>query len=135
MCDLKCSIVSGENECAAKVTIHLLNINTMISVYSMGINRYPSLSRQGQGKGYNVKTLQINKENRGASLPNLSDYYYAAQMRYTVYWCSLEYQARWKHIQLNLGQSQLQARLGEKEYTDQNGENTILEESLKITNC
>lgn len=55
-------------------------------------------------------------------------------MRYIVYWCSLECEARWKHIALNLGQSQPQARLGEKEYIDQNEENSILEESLKIWN-
>lgn len=55
-------------------------------------------------------------------------------MRYIIYWCSSEYQARWKHIELNLGQIQPQARLGGKEYTDQKGETSILEESLKIWN-
>lgn len=78
------------------------------------------------------KTLQIDKEHGGLALPNLKEYYYAAQLRYIVYWCSPEYQARWKHIELNLGQSQPQARLGGKEYTDLKGENYIIEESLKI---
>ena len=35
----------------------------------------------------------------------ISEYYYAAQMRYIVYWCSQETQAGWKHIVQNQGQS------------------------------
>lgn len=68
-----------------------------------------------------LKTLRIDKVNGGLALPNLREYYYAAQMRYMVYWCSLEYQAKWKHIELNLDQCQPQVRPGGKEYTVQNG--------------
>lgn len=34
------------------------------------------------------KTLQIDKENGGLTLPNLKEHYYAAQMRCIVSWCS-----------------------------------------------
>ena len=48
------------------------------------------------------KTLQIDRDNGGLAIPNLWEYYYAAQMRYFIYWCSPEYQARWKYIELNM---------------------------------
>ena len=76
------------------------------------------------------KTLQIDREQGGLAVPNLREYYYAAQMRYFVYWCSPEYQAKWKHIELNLANPQPQTRLGGKDHTDYKGENLILENAL-----
>lgn len=78
------------------------------------------------------KTLQLEKEFGGLALPNLKEYYFAAQLRYIVYWCSPNYEARWKHIELNLGQSHPQAMLGGKEYTHHKGDNFIVEETLSI---
>ena len=77
------------------------------------------------------KTLQIDKEHGGLAVANLKEYYYAAQMRYFVYWCSPEYQARWKHIELNLVDSPPQTRLGGKQHTNHKGENLILENAFK----
>uniref|UniRef100_A0A8C5GQ70 Reverse transcriptase domain-containing protein n=1 Tax=Gouania willdenowi TaxID=441366 RepID=A0A8C5GQ70_GOUWI len=60
-------------------------------------------------------TLHLNKDRGGLSLPNLKEYYLAAQMRYIVCWCSPDYQAKWKQIELNTGQSQPQTLIGETE--------------------
>lgn len=52
------------------------------------------------GKRPRIKyaTLQIPKDKGGLALPNLLEYYYAAQTRPLVYWCDPEYTARWKDI-------------------------------------
>lgn len=63
-----------------------------------------------------LKTLQLDKENGGLALPNFREYYYAAQLRYIVYWCSLSYQARWKDIEMGLGLAPPQSRLSGKEH-------------------
>lgn len=78
------------------------------------------------------KTLQLNKENGGLALPNFKNYYYAAQIRYLVYWCSTDYQARWKHIELNWSKNCPQTRLGEKEKPGPKRDNSIIKESLRI---
>lgn len=44
-------------------------------------------------------TLQLPKDKGGMSLPNLEEYYYAAQMRSLTCWCTQGYQARWKDIE------------------------------------
>ena len=79
-----------------------------------------------------LKTLQLDKENGGLALPNLREYYYAAQLRYIVYWCSPNYQARWKDIEMRLGQAPPQSRLSGKEYMDPKGENSIMRETFEI---
>lgn len=79
-----------------------------------------------------LRTLQINKENGGLALPNLKEYYYAAQLRYIVHWCSPHYQARWKDIEVKLGQAPPQAKLGGKEHIHYREENSILKETFRI---
>lgn len=60
------------------------------------ISRY--LWRGGRPR-IRYKTLQLRKGDGGLSLPCLQDYYYAAQMRPLVCWCSTSYTARWMEIE------------------------------------
>uniref|UniRef100_A0A3Q3B6N5 Reverse transcriptase domain-containing protein n=1 Tax=Kryptolebias marmoratus TaxID=37003 RepID=A0A3Q3B6N5_KRYMA len=77
------------------------------------------------------KTLQINRDQGGLALPNLREYYYAAQMRFMVCWCSPEMEPGWKQIELRHGGVQPQTRLGGKIVLDQSG-NRIVEDTLLI---
>ena len=43
-------------------------------------------------------TLQLPKSKGGTALPNLRQYYNAAQLRPLMCWCSVDYTARWKNI-------------------------------------
>lgn len=60
-------------------------------------------------------TLQLSKENGGMALPNLKEYFHAAQMRPLVYWCNEEYVARWKDIELKTFLNPIQTYIGERE--------------------
>ena len=55
---------------------------------------------QGKKPRTRYKTLQLSKEKGGLNLPNLRDYYYAAQLRPLVCWSSSHYTARWKDIEM-----------------------------------
>uniref|UniRef100_A0A669DS28 Reverse transcriptase domain-containing protein n=1 Tax=Oreochromis niloticus TaxID=8128 RepID=A0A669DS28_ORENI len=46
------------------------------------------------------KTLQLKKEKGGRALPCLQDYYYAAQLKPLVNWCSPNYEAKWKTMEI-----------------------------------
>ena len=78
------------------------------------------------------KTLQLGKEQGGLSLPNLRDYFYSAQMRYIVCWCSSDYTAKWKQIELTQSKVKPQARLGEKQSRFQEDDNTTVTVTLAI---
>lgn len=60
------------------------------------------------------KTLQLHKDEGGMSLPNLMDYFYAAQVRFLVSASCPLYQARWKDIEVNVETFRIQAALGDK---------------------
>lgn len=45
------------------------------------------------------KVMQLPKNKGGMALPNLKDYYWAAQIRTLGYLCDLQYRARWKEIE------------------------------------
>lgn len=45
------------------------------------------------------KVMQLSKDKEGMALPNLEDYYYAAQIRSLVCLCDPQFTARWKEIQ------------------------------------
>lgn len=61
------------------------------------------------------KMLQLDYGQGGLSLPNLRQYYYAAQLKYRVSWCSPKVVARWKEIEMVLsGTPPPQAQLGPK---------------------
>ena len=42
--------------------------------------------------------LQLEKDKGGIALPNLKDYYHAAQLRPVVQWCDEGYTAKWTDI-------------------------------------
>lgn len=43
--------------------------------------------------------MQLPKDKGGMALPDLKNYYYAAQMRTLGYLCDSQYRARWKEIE------------------------------------
>uniref|UniRef100_A0A669E9I5 Reverse transcriptase zinc-binding domain-containing protein n=1 Tax=Oreochromis niloticus TaxID=8128 RepID=A0A669E9I5_ORENI len=78
------------------------------------------------------KTLQLRKEKGGLALPNFKEYFYAAQLRYIVYWCSPDYTSKWKRIEINYCSScDPQARLGEETIQPTNV-NLITEFTIKL---
>lgn len=77
-----------------------------------------------------LKTLQLDKENGGLALPSFREYYYAAQLRYIVYWCSPSYQARWKAIEMDLDRTPPQSRLS-REHMNLQCKNSIMRETFK----
>ena len=54
---------------------------------------------QGKKPRIRYKTLQLRKESGGLGLPCLRKYYYAAQWRPLICWCSPSYSIRWKDIE------------------------------------
>lgn len=57
---------------------------------------------QGKKPRIKYKTLQLHKDYGGLGLPCLRDYYYAAQLRPLVCWCTPSYSARWMDIELKM---------------------------------
>ncbi len=60
------------------------------------------------------KTLQLDRNKGGMSLPNLKDYYYAAQLRPLVCWCDLQVETKWKEIESEFQGVPVQALIGKK---------------------
>lgn len=60
------------------------------------------------------KTLQLAKEKGGRSLPCLSDYYKAAQLRPLACCCNPNYTAKWKDLEISQLDIPLQSILGSK---------------------
>ncbi len=58
------------------------------------------------------KTLQLNKDEGGLSLPCVEDYFTAAQLRSLVCWCNPDYSAKWKDLELIQFESPAQSILG-----------------------
>ena len=48
------------------------------------------------------------------SLPNLENYYKAAQLRYLIYWCNPNYSAKWKSLDVMQLDLPLQTLLGDR---------------------
>ena len=79
------------------------------------------------------KTLQLPKEEGGLSLPNLKQYFYAAQVKFLVSACCPFYQARWKDIEAKVEGFQIQAILGDKgNKLAQQSKNEIIKQTLAI---
>ena len=66
------------------------------------------------GKKPQIKyaTLQLGKEKGGMALPNLKDYYRAAQLRPVVKWCDKGYIAKWKDIERTVAGIPTQSLIG-----------------------
>lgn len=79
------------------------------------------------------KTLQLQKEEGGLSLPNLKRYFFAAQVKFLVCTCCPQYQARWKDIEASRETNLIQALLGDiRTKSAQQSENEIIKQTLAI---
>lgn len=79
------------------------------------------------------KTLQLEELKGGFSLPNLKDYFTAAQLRYIIYWCSPKYYSKWKQIEINYIPTSLpQSRLGDKTSIQLKEGSPIVETTIKF---
>ena len=73
-------------------------------------------------------------------MPNLEDYYYAAQLRAVISWCDSNYEARWRFIETGglAGREglQIQTMLGDRELSRTQGKilDAITEFTLDIWN-
>ena len=61
------------------------------------------------------KTLQLQRERGGLSLPNLKEYFHAAQLKYVACWCRPDYTAKWKEMEKTVGSCPIQNIIGDKE--------------------
>ncbi len=63
------------------------------------------------GKKPRVKyeTLQLPKDKGGMGLPKLKEYFYAAQLRHIVCWCTPDYTAKWKDMEKEFGEHPIQS--------------------------
>ena len=60
-------------------------------------------------------TLELPKDRGGMALPNLKEYFLAAQLRQLIYWCNEGYVARWKDIEMSILKYPIQTSIGETE--------------------
>ena len=51
----------------------------------------------------------------GLSLPNLKEYFNAAQLRYVHCWCKLDYEVKWKKMGKSFGMCPIQSIIGDRE--------------------
>ena len=70
------------------------------------------------------KTLQLPKIKGGLALPNLLEYFHAAQLRPLLNWCTLSYEAKWKIIETRGFTTPILTNLGERRI-EKNVENEI----------
>lgn len=69
---------------------------------------------RGQKPRIKYSTLKIKKEKGGLSLPNLHDYYFAAQLKTVEQWCDHTYEAGWKELESKCGNIPIQALIGDQ---------------------
>uniref|UniRef100_A0A3P9HXL6 Reverse transcriptase domain-containing protein n=1 Tax=Oryzias latipes TaxID=8090 RepID=A0A3P9HXL6_ORYLA len=68
---------------------------------------------EGKRPRIRYHTLQLPNIKGGRALPNLKEYFRAAQIHCLVYWCNTEYVARWKDIELFTPRFPIQTCMGE----------------------
>lgn len=79
------------------------------------------------------RTLLLNKTEGGLCLPNLRQYFYAAQVRFLVCASCPHYLARWKDIEINIESSPVHSLLGDKERRlGQKCKSLIINQTLNI---
>ena len=59
-------------------------------------------------------TLQLPKDKGGMALPNLKEYFHAAQICPLLNWCSSDYIAKWKNIEIQGFSTPIQTNIGER---------------------
>lgn len=74
---------------------------------------------EGKRPRVRFSTLQLPKGVGGLALSNLKDYFYAAQIRPLLNWCSTNVVARWKDIEIFDCDFPVQAYIGESEIPPQ----------------
>ncbi|CAI5636845.1 unnamed protein product [Oreochromis niloticus] len=69
------------------------------------------------GKRPRIKytTLQLSRKQGGVGLPNLKDYYHAAQTRPAIKWCDQNFNAKWKDIEIKVQDVPVQTFLGNEQ--------------------
>lgn len=68
------------------------------------------------GKRPRIKyTLQLCRKQGGVGLPNLKDYYHAAQTRPAIKWCDQNFNAKWKDIEIKVQDVPVQTCLGNEQ--------------------
>lgn len=72
---------------------------------------------EGKRPRIRYSTFQLPKGKGGRALPNLREYFSAAQVRPLVYWCSLEHETRWKNIELSANNYPVRTIIGVKKIT------------------
>uniref|UniRef100_A0A096M9G4 Reverse transcriptase domain-containing protein n=1 Tax=Poecilia formosa TaxID=48698 RepID=A0A096M9G4_POEFO len=74
------------------------------------------------GKKPRVKyeTLRLPKDKGGLGLPRLREYFWAAQLRHVVCWCSPDYSARWKDMEKEFGGCPIQSIIGDEDRYEKN---------------
>lgn len=79
-------------------------------------------------------TLTIDKARGGMSLPNLRDYYLAAQIKPVILWCDSGYDAGWKEMERKCGDIPIQAMIGDRKLatTHQEDLNPLVSFTLSI---
>lgn len=60
------------------------------------------------------ETLQLGKHKGGMALPNLKEYFYAAQLRPIVCWCVKYYEAKWKNLEQYVQGREIQSLIGDE---------------------
>lgn len=63
------------------------------------------------------KVLQLPKKKGGMALPNLREYFFAAQLRPLAGWCRPEYEAQWKNIEIEVMDYRIQIFISDKQLT------------------
>ncbi len=71
----------------------------------------------GQKPRITFEILQIGKDKGGMALPNLKEYFHAAQIRPVICWCDKYYVAKWKMLELLVQGREIQSFIGDKEET------------------
>lgn len=89
---------------------------------------------QGKRPRIRYRTLQLPKEKGGLSLPNIKNYYRAAQIKTLVHICNPSYKAQWKKIECQISSDiPLQAIIGDSALINYLKEaNPWIKTSLKI---
>lgn len=78
-------------------------------------------------------TIQLPKAKGGLALPNLREYYYAAQLRPLACWCLPGYQAKWKEMEAkNFPEIPIQTVLGGTELTEHHRQSMGLTTSFTL---
>lgn len=88
----------------------------------------------GQRPRIKFVTLQLEKQKGGMALPNLKEYFHAAQIKHIVCWCDKSYEAKWKNLEQFAQKREISSLIGDadeaKDFYNHMG--TITKFTLKV---